>query len=313
MVEPAPASGADAAADGLVFDEIFDDEPNEPDELPDHACSYCSIYNPACVVQCLTTKKWYCNSRGNTSGSHIIQHLVRSKNKEVALHEDSPLGDATLECYNCGTRNLFLLGFIPAQTNSVVVLLCRMCLNNSALKTMSWDLDQWLPLIKDRALLPWLVKVPTEQEQLRARQVSSTQINKLEELWKTNPDAVLEDLDKPGTDDEPHPVLLRYEDGYQYQNIFGPLVKLEADYDKAMKESQTQDAITVKWDQGLNKKYVAKFCFTKPETELRLVPGDELSLSCNPVATKVRESCTHHTFQKTANLSRLKLNNAVLI
>ena len=32
--------------------------------------------------------------------------------------------------------------------------------------------------------------------------------------------------------------LFRYEDAYQYQNIFGPLVKLEADYDKKLKESQ---------------------------------------------------------------------------
>lgn len=32
----------------------------------------------------------------------------------------------------------------------------------------------------------------------------------------------------------------RYEDAYQYQNIFGPLVKLEADYDKRLKESQVQ-------------------------------------------------------------------------
>lgn len=30
----------------------------------------------------------------------------------------------------------------------------------------------------------------------------------------------------------------RYEDAYQYQNIFGPLVKMEADYDKKLKESQ---------------------------------------------------------------------------
>ena len=32
--------------------------------------------------------------------------------------------------------------------------------------------------------------------------------------------------------------VYRYEDAYQYQNIFGPLVKLEADYDKKLKESQ---------------------------------------------------------------------------
>lgn len=42
-------------------------------------------------------------------------------------------------------------------------------------------------------------------------------------------------------DEEPQHVLLRYEDAYQYQNIFGPLVKLEADYDKKLKESQVSD------------------------------------------------------------------------
>ena len=56
--------------------------------------------------------------------------------------------------------------------------------------------------------------------------------------WQDNPSATLEDLEKPGVDEEPQQVLLRYEDAYQYQNIFGPLVKLEADYDKKLKESQ---------------------------------------------------------------------------
>ena len=42
---------------------------------------------------------------------------------------------------------------------------------SSGLKDMNWDLSQWQPLIEDRCFLPWLVKVPSEQEQLRARQV----------------------------------------------------------------------------------------------------------------------------------------------
>lgn len=132
---------------------------------------------------------------------------------------------------------------------------------------MNWDTSQWMPLIDDRSFLTWLVKVPSEQEQLRARQITSVQINKLEELWKDNAEASLEDLEKPGVDDEPHPVLLRYiskcflhslffvfsdivfivlcryEDAYQYQNIFGPLVKMEADYDKKLKEAQASTKI----------------------------------------------------------------------
>ena len=57
--------------------------------------------------------------------SHIVNHLVRAKCKEVTLHKDGPLGETVLECYNCGCRNVFLLGFIPAKADSVVVLLCR--------------------------------------------------------------------------------------------------------------------------------------------------------------------------------------------
>lgn len=48
----------------------------------------------------------------------------------------------------------------------------------------------------------------------------------------------VEELNQPGKEEEPCPVALRYDDAYQYQNIFGPLIKLEADYDKAMKENQ---------------------------------------------------------------------------
>jgi len=87
--------------------------------------SYCGIHNPASVVKCLICSKWFCNSRGNSSASHIVNHLVRAKHKEVVLHTESPLGDTTPECYTCGSKNVFMLGFIPAKSDTVVVLLCR--------------------------------------------------------------------------------------------------------------------------------------------------------------------------------------------
>jgi regulator of nonsense transcripts 1 len=197
-------------------------------------------------------------------------------------------------------------------------------------KDIVWDTTQWSPLIEDRSFLSWLVKVPSEQEQLRARQITFHQINKLEELWRENAQATLEDLEKPGVDDEPQPILLRYvspaplsplshhilrylfptsssafempsdlsippsipsllpplplfrnsyEDAYQYQNIFGPLVKIEADYDKRLKESQTQESLIVRWDMGLNQKRIAWFNLPKLESgEVRLAVGDELRL-----------------------------------
>ena len=44
-----------------------------------------------------------------------MQHLVKARNKTVSLHPESPLGETVLECYNCGCKNAFLLGFIPVR------------------------------------------------------------------------------------------------------------------------------------------------------------------------------------------------------
>ena len=49
------------------------------------------------------------------------------------------IGETVLECYSCGVRNVFVLGFIPAKADSVVVLLCRQpCAAQSSLKDMNW-------------------------------------------------------------------------------------------------------------------------------------------------------------------------------
>ena len=70
----------------------------------------------------------------------------------------------------------------------------------------------------------------------------------------------------------------RYDDAYVYQNVFGPLLKLEADYDKSLKQSQARDNVGIRWDMGLNKKHLARFVFSRDDSELRVVPGDELKL-----------------------------------
>ena len=57
------------------------------------------------------------------------------------------------------------------------------------------------------------MKVPSDKEQARARQITAAQINKLEELWKDNPQSTLEDLEKPGVDEEPQHVALKYVGG----------------------------------------------------------------------------------------------------
>lgn len=266
----------------------FEDDEGEGEgtifkKLPEHACRYCGIHDPGSVVQCTICDRWFCNGKGLTSAAHIINHMVRSKHKEVSLHKEGPLGDTALECYSCGTKNVFVLGFIPAKNDTVVVLLCRQpCAAQAALKDENWDYSGWRPLIADRCFVDWLVKTPTSHDLQRARQISNNQILKLEEIWKENQDASFQDLEKPGIEDEPQHVLLRYDDGYQYQDIFKPLIGLEAEYDKKLKESQKHESVDIRWDVGLNKRTTAYFSLpAMGDSDLRLMPGDELKIRHN--------------------------------
>uniref|UniRef100_A0A8C4SLR0 ATP-dependent helicase RENT1 n=1 Tax=Erpetoichthys calabaricus TaxID=27687 RepID=A0A8C4SLR0_ERPCA len=223
---------------------------------------------------------------GVAKASQLLAELNFEEDEEDTYYtKDLPVHASTnnkwiylVSCTATPVRNGFVMGVVIHQEGE------QPCASQSSLKDINWDSSQWQPLIQDRCFLSWLVKIPSEQEQLRARQITAQQINKLEELWKENPSATLEDLEKPGVDEEPQHVLLRYEDAYQYQNIFGPLVKLEADYDKKLKESQTQDNITVRWDLGLNKKRIAYFTLPKTDSGriwshyMRLMQGDEICL-----------------------------------
>ena len=291
--ERGSASGSEDGSGGSEEEE--DDEDEVADyyntaNLPEHACTYCGIHNPSCVAQCRATKKWFCNARGNSSASHIVMHLVKGRYKEVSLHAKSPMGDTVLECYNCGMRNVFLLGFVSAKSDSVIVLLCREpCLAQNALKGGDWDLSQWTPIVEDRCFLPWLLKEPSEGEQLRSRQVTNEQIVSLEDAWKAGrPEVTLEQLEAEkaagmgdGVVDSLPQMEDRYNDAYHYQNILGPLVKQEADYDRGMKESQTQRNVTVRWGEvAMNRKRSVYFTFPRDDSsDLRITAGDEFKLS----------------------------------
>ena len=246
--DEAPEDDEDDSQDRDYLQYLTTDHYNE-DELPEYACRYCGIHDPACVAKCVESQKWFCNG-----GSHLIHHLVKSRCHQVQLHPESPLGDTILECYNCATKNVFVLGFVPASTSSVVVLLCRVCVETvPALKDMEWELAQWCALIQDRKFLPWLIREPHEKLLLKAREISQAQMVRLEDLWKQDPDAKYADLHRPELvqEEELPATLQRYDDGFHYQNILAPLVKIEADYDKQMKESLTEESVSRRWDKSL--------------------------------------------------------------
>lgn len=297
----------DSDLDNEEIEELYDDEDDEDAEgqnghhhhnheddgfdphLPEHACAYCGIHSASSVVKCNTCNKWFCNSKNNTSSSHIVTHLVMSKHNVVSLHPDSDFGDTTLECYNCGNKNVFVLGFVSAKSETVIVILCRLPCSQS--KDSRWDTNEWTALIEDRQLLPWVASIPTEEESLNARNITNAQISKLEAKWRLNKDATIQDVDKPEEESEIVPILLRYADAYEYQRSFGPLVKLEADYDKQLKESQALEHISVKWSLALNNKHLASFSLSTFESsELKVAVGDEMILRYSGVNHDAWES-----------------------
>jgi regulator of nonsense transcripts 1 len=99
-------------------------------QLPNHHCAYCGIHSSGSVVKCIhkDCNKWFCNGNSlKEGGSHIVIHLVKSKHKEVELHPESYLKEATLECYACKNTNIFQLGYMSAKMQSISILLCREC------------------------------------------------------------------------------------------------------------------------------------------------------------------------------------------
>ena len=283
---------APGKAEPQIDEDLENLQLEDPEPAPPWACSYCGLADPACVAKCVDTGKWFCNWSGGTSGSHLVQHLVRGKHRTVSLHKDSPLGDTVLECYNCGCRNVFVIGFVPAKADSVVVLLCRGCVEGvPSLKSMDWALDEWLPLIADRRFLPWLVREPEERDTMHLRPPTASQIRRLEDLWAKKPDADLNDLDldEEGQADV-EPVRLAYDDGYHYQNVLAPLVKLEADHDKAQVAQKSKEDVSVRWERGLSKKHIAVFRIDDrssasyvgmSDEQHKLQVGDEMGLRLN--------------------------------
>jgi len=197
------------------------------------------------------------------------------------LHPESPLGDTVPECFTCGSKNPFMLGFLPAQDSAVIMLLCRNPCNYAAnTKEVEWDASRWAPLIENRSFLSWFVRIPSSATQRNAQPISSAQICKLENLWRDNEQATLEDVENPTKEKELPKTLVRYENAEQYCNIFRALLSVEEQYDKKLKESLVQHDVAVRWEPGKGRSMSLWLRLPQLESgEMRLGIGDELCVS----------------------------------
>jgi len=170
------------------------------------------------------------------------------------------------------------------------MLLCRQpCAsqqsNNTLISELNCDPDEWKPIINDRSFIGWLLQSPSQRDSERVKDICAAQANRLEDYLRDqgessggNDIALLNELDERNAYHTLKNVPLRYESPSQYREIFGPLIKMEAEYDRQMKEARNQENIHVRWDVGLNKKILAYFNIARSDSDMRLMHGDELCL-----------------------------------
>eukprot|EP00388_Colpodella_angusta_P022269 GDKJ01056892.1.p1 GENE.GDKJ01056892.1~~GDKJ01056892.1.p1 ORF type:complete len:1147 (-),score=287.37 GDKJ01056892.1:371-3811(-) len=243
------------------------EEEFEENNLPEHACRYCFAQNPECVAKCNICNKWFCNGQPAGLSSHIVNHLVRSRHMELSLHPESPLGDSALECYTCGCKNVFQLGFVPADADGVVVLICRdVCLHATSTRDSNsqWQIDQWQPLVENKSLLPWLARAPTADEisSQPYRELSLKTMRNLEVFWRSSstqnaPSSMTALMLEDCTDKIP----LRFESDEQYRKVFRPLITLESEFARLTRFQNVQVNTEVTWSVSSHKTRVAIFDF----------------------------------------------------
>lgn len=275
-------------SDGELIDEdsfgdpLDSEEEEEEEEVPEWACAYCQNSNPKAVARCATCGKWFCNAFCRT-GSHIIKHMIYSEHRSIYLHPDGlqpDFANSVLSCFNNPQHNnVFNLGIIQ-NTQGYYSLICRdSCLDKSRLRELSWDADTWKSIVKDKHIVSFLLDNQPADER-SVIHVSDDDIRSLENLWRTNPDATLEDL-RANADDENNElesVPLAFGSAIVYKRIFDPLVSYEERSDKLENDQKSIDEIALRWENGIGNTKIAVFHNDMMDSRYRMNVGQYIQL-----------------------------------
>jgi regulator of nonsense transcripts 1 len=247
--------------------EELEDEYEENNKEIETRCAYCGITNASKLIKCneKDCQRWFCDGRlDEYSASHLVFHLTKSKHKEIFLNESSPIGEMVLECYSCNCKNIFLLGFLESREGDTGIILCREpCLSQCKIVEDKFEKTRWVPLIKDKKLLDWIIPSQNETEIKLCSRVNIRSMSKLEDKW------IKEKL--KANEEKPKflgnwlkAVKLCYNDGQDYLETFEPLISAEEEYDRKLKEEQKKHNIRVVYYKS-NKRWVARFNYPRED------------------------------------------------
>lgn len=271
---------------GVEGDELNDiDYENESQDtdyvLPEICCAYCHNDDVTALAQCVTCKKWFCNSQCRY-GSHIVQHCLYSDHKSIRLHPNGyqeGYGDSPLCCFNNPQHtNVFTLGTIQNDEGYLSIICRDQCLDKSRLKEIGWNADTWTHIIKDRHFVDFLLNCSPACSHY-VISVTNEDIRSIEAIWKTKPNAQLSDIKTEENEDEDDiaEVPSSFSSATAYNEVFLPLIDLERASDKTECESRRIENVTLRWENGINNSKIAVFHNDSYDSRYRVTPGQIIS------------------------------------
>ena len=272
MKQQAHSNNLDDDSHGPSFSPQANFSPDRPH------CAYCLCDCEDCLVRCPATGKYFCNGKGKAQHSHIVHHLIKSRNKIIQLPESNQYSKIPLCCYFCQTQNIFQLSFVQSLVEKKFFIVCRDCL--SAKKNFyKFDSENTHSIIHDKSILPWLVRQPTDEEAEMAFKLSLKDIDLLEDSWEKDPNYTLMDLPLIKEKSKIPFTSLTYNSPKSYADVFNPLIMEESNYEKKMKESFSLPNISVDWSRAGPREWIARFVSNIDEANRNMTVAEIINIS----------------------------------
>lgn len=263
-------------------EEVYEEEPEEERVLPEWACAYCQNDDVNAVAQCMVCKKWFCNSYCK-DGSHIIQHLIYSDHKSIRLHPNGlqkEYGDSPICCFNNPAHtNIFNLGTIQSDKGFFSIICRDQCLDKPRLKEIGWDADTWSHIVKDKHVASFLLDDSISKDR-NTLKISREEIRALENVWKKNPEATLDDVYAMDLkrENELEPIPSSFGTAKEYNRIFIPIINAEMESDKEDNDVKCIESVNLRWENGIGKTKIAIFHTDVFDSRYRMNVGQLLQL-----------------------------------
>ena len=266
------------------FMENDEEESVSLNNLHKSTCTYCLNSNPKTLSQCYECKQYFCNSVMPEFGSHLIIHLVRAKHKTIKLHKESALGDIILECFFCGRRNIFALGFAPYRANKTneLIICCRKfnCSSSETISTHELNPQEWEPLIKEKRIVDFILSSQPVEEMSLFSSPPIKAIYEFETAAQSGKKVSMREVlsAKVKSVKLPH-VQLQWSNIHHYCRTFTELIEVEIAEDQKIYEKLVFEKTEISWESFESK--LKKGSFVLPvneEINISSLKGQELML-----------------------------------